>query len=304
MLSNSSRTVEIVEVSPRDGLQTEAAVLPTEVKLELIRRAVGAGLRRVEVASFVNPQRVPQMADAEAVCAGLPRRDDVSWSALVLNQQGLERALATERLHEILVVAVVSDTFGRRNQGCSVPDSLAAARDVLQAARSAGLRGHAALAVAFGCPYEGPVPLQRVIDGARELAEAEPMEITLADTAGVGVPQQVLETFAAVNEALGGTIPLRGHFHDTRNTGMANAFAAVQAGCVALDASIGGIGGCPTAAGAAGNLATEDLMYLLGSMAPEVVDLPAVVETALWLEGVLGKPLPSMLSHAPPYPCT
>jgi hydroxymethylglutaryl-CoA lyase len=243
-------------------------------------------LRRVEVASFVNPQRVPQMADAEAVCAGLPRRDDVSWSALVLNQQGLERALATERLHEILVVAVVSDTFGRRNQGCSVPDSLAAARDVLQAARSAGLRGHAALAVAFGCPYEGPVPLQRVIDGARELAEAEPMEITLADTAGVGVPQQVLETFAAVNEALGGTIPLRGHFHDTRNTGMANAFAAVQAGATTIDAN---------------NIATEDLLYLLGQAAPPGVVPSEVVATARWLEGVLGKPLPSMLSHAPPY---
>lgn len=296
------RSVELVEVGPRDGLQNEAAVLPTAVKLELIRRAVDAGLSRVEVASFVNPGRVPQMADAEAVCAGLPVGKRVTWSALVLNRRGLERALATERLHELGVVAVASDAFGRRNQGCSVRESVAVARELLSATRAAGLRAQVSLAVAFGCPYEGPVPLQRVVDAVLELAEAGPVEIALADTAGVGVPQQVLEAFAAVDAALGGAIPLRGHFHNTRNTGMAAAFAAVQGGAATLDASIGGIGGCPFAPGAAGNLATEDLLYLLGAAAPAVVSQPAIIETARWLEGVLGKPLPSRLSRTPPYP--
>ncbi|HSH68735.1 MAG TPA: hydroxymethylglutaryl-CoA lyase, partial [Deferrisomatales bacterium] len=290
------------EVSPRDGLQNEVAVLSTEVKLELIRRAVDAGLRRVEVASFVNPQKVPQMAGAEVVCAGLPRREDVTWSALVLNRRGLERALATERLDEISVVAVASDTFGRRNQGRTVAESIALAKELLVETRHAGLRGQVSLAVAFGCPYEGPVPLQRVVEAVLELAEAEPAEIALADTTGVGVPHQVLEAFSSVDAALGGAIPLRGHFHNTRNTGTANAFAAVQAGAVTLDASIGGIGGCPFAAGAAGNIATEDLLFLLGETAPSGVDPAAVADAARWLEGILGKPLPSTLAHAPPYP--
>jgi hydroxymethylglutaryl-CoA lyase len=295
--------IEVVEVSPRDGLQNEAAVLPTAAKLELIRRALDAGLRRIEVASFVNPARVPQMADAEVVCAGLPERAGVTYSALVLNRRGLERAAATGRLQEVSVVAVASDTFGRRNQGRTAAESVALARELLGEARRAGLRGQVSLAVAFGCPYEGPVPLQRVVDAARELAEAAPVEIALADTAGVGVPHQVLAAFAVVDAALGGAVPLRGHFHNTRNTGMANAFAAVQAGARTLDASIGGIGGCPFAAGAAGNIATEDLLYLLGPAAPRGVEPRQVVATALWLEEILRKPLPSMLAHAPPYPC-
>jgi hydroxymethylglutaryl-CoA lyase len=295
------RAVQLVEVSPRDGLQNEAAVVPVAVRLELIRRAVASGLRRVEVASFVDPRRVPQMAGAEAVCAGLPAGDDAIYSALVLNARGCERALATGRLQEIGVVAVASDTFGLRNQGRTAAQSTEVALQVLHAVRAAGLRAQVSLAVAFGCPYEGRVPLQRVVDSVLELAGADPVEICLADTAGVAVPQQVQDTFAAVAAALGAAVPLRGHFHNTRNTGMANAFAAVQAGAAVLDASIGGIGGCPFAAGAAGNIATEDLLYLLGDAAPGEVDIAAVVDTARWLGGVLGKELPSMLPKAPEF---
>ena len=285
------RRIEIVEVSPRDGLQNEPNTLPTATKLELIRGAVAAGLKRVEVVSFVHPEKVPQMADAEAVCAGLPEEtEDVIFSVLVLNQRGCERALATGRLQEIGVVAVASDTFGRRNQGCTVAESLATAKGVLRTTRGAGLRAQVSLAVAFGCPYEGRIPAQRVVDAVLHLAEAEPSEISLADTAGVGVPQQVLDLFLAVDDALGGAIPLRGHFHNTRNTGMANAFAAVQAGVTALDASIGGIGGCPFAVDAAGNIATEDLLYLLGDAAPASIDSARIANLSRWLKGVMGEP--------------
>ena len=291
-----------MEVSPRDGLQNEDALLDTDAKLELIERALQAGCRRIEATSFVHPEKVPQMADAEAVCAGLPQRGDVIYTGLVLNWRGYERARATERLQEIGIVIPASDTFGARNQGMTVAESVDEAAKILRHARTVGMRAQVTVSVAFGCPFEGEVPLDRVVEVCRRLADEAPVEIALADTIGVGVPGQVLEAFGALREALG-EIPLRAHFHDTRNTGIANAFAALQVGVETLDASIGGIGGCPFAPDATGNIATEDLVYMLNRMnVQHGVDLDSLLEASSWLEGALGKPVPSMLSRAGDFP--
>jgi hydroxymethylglutaryl-CoA lyase len=295
--------VTVLEVSPRDGLQNEATLVTTEDKLVLIQHALDAGCRRIEVTSFVHPQKVPQMADAEAVCAGLPQRGDVRYSGLVLNRRGLERARATGRLQEIAMVVPASDTFGARNQGQSVDEGVAVGQEVIEAARRAGYFASVTLAVAFGCPFEGDVPLDRLVSMVERLAAARPDEIALADTIGVGVPGQVLECFGALRAALGPDVPLRAHFHNTRNTGIANAFAALQAGVATLDSSIGGIGGCPFAPKATGNIATEDLVYMLDRMkVRHGVDLDRLVDAAHWLEGVLGKTVPSMLSKAGGFP--
>jgi hydroxymethylglutaryl-CoA lyase len=300
---SAARKVTLMEVSPRDGLQNEATLVSTEDKLTLIHRALDAGCRRLEVTSFAHPRLMPQMADAEAVCQGLPQRGDVVYTGLVLNRRGYERLLATERLDEAGLVVPATDTFARRNQGMDVASCVDMARGVLKDARQRGLRAQATIAVAFGCPFEGDVPLSRLLEIAGALADAGPVEIALADTVGVGVPGQVLEAFLALRERLGPDIPLRGHFHDTRNTGIANAFAALQAGVETLDASIGGIGGCPFAPNATGNIASEDLQYMLGRMNVETgVDLDALIGCAGWLEGVLGKSVPSMLLRAGGFP--
>lgn len=295
--------VTLMEVSPRDGLQNEAELLPTEEKLALIEDALAAGLRRLEVASFVHPERVPQMADAEAVCAGLPQRGDVRYTGLVLNRRGVARAVATGRLDEIGMVAVASDAFGRRNQGMSAEESVDVACEVLAEAKAAGLRAQVTLAVAFGCPFEGEVPEERVLALVERLAAAEPDEVALADTIGVAVPSQVLSLFPALREVLGPAVPLRAHFHDTRGTAVANAFAALQAGVEVLDASIGGIGGCPFAPKATGNVATEDLLYLLSRMGIETgVSLDGVLAAADRLEARLGRPVPGRVHRAGGFP--
>jgi hydroxymethylglutaryl-CoA lyase len=292
-----------MEVSPRDGLQNEAERLPTEAKLALIEDALAAGLRRVEVASFVHPERVPQMADAEAVCAGLPQRGDVRYTGLVLNRRGVARAVATGRLDEIGMVAVASDGFGRRNQGMGAQESVDVACEVLAEAKAAGLRAQVTIAVAFGCPFEGEVPEERVLALVERLAAAEPDEVALADTIGVAVPSQVLSLFPALREVLGPAVPLRAHFHDTRGTAVANAFAALQAGVEVLDASIGGIGGCPFAPKATGNVATEDLLYLLSRMGIETgVSLDGVLAAADRLEARLGRPVPGRVHRAGGFP--
>ncbi len=284
---------------------TEAAraeLLATEAKLDLIDRALAAGCRRIEATSFVHPGKVPQMADAEAVCAGLPQRGDVTYTGLILNWRGYERARATERLQEVGVVIPATDTFGARNQGMSVDEGAAEAAKILAHARGAGMRAQVTVSVAFGCPFEGEVELDRVIEVCKRLADEAPVELALADTIGVAVPSQVLEAFGRLREAVG-EIPLRAHFHDTRNTGIANAFAALQVGVETLDASIGGIGGCPFAPDATGNIATEDLVYMLDRMRIEHgVDLGTLLEAADWLAGELGKPVPSMLSRAGGFP--
>ncbi|TNF88488.1 MAG: hydroxymethylglutaryl-CoA lyase [Gammaproteobacteria bacterium] len=291
--------VTIMEVSPRDGLQNEAALLSTEDKLELIDRSLASGAKRIEVTSFVHPKVVPQMADAEAVAVGLPQRGDVTYTGLVLNRRGYERLLATERLNEAGIVIPASDTFGARNQGMTLAEGLAMATDILSDARVRGFRAQVTIAVAFGCPFEGEVSPETVLEMARALAAAGPVEIGLADTIGVGVPAQVRDLFGALRAEFGEEIPLRAHFHDTRNTGIANADAAVAAGVQTLDASIGGIGGCPFAPNATGNIATEDLVYMLNRSGVEHgLDLPTLIDGAEWVSGVLGKPVPSSLLRA------
>jgi hydroxymethylglutaryl-CoA lyase len=293
-----SRSITILEVSPRDGLQNEKNPVSTEDKLHLIGRAIDAGLRRIEVTSFVHPKRVPQMADAEAVCAGLPDRKDVSYIGLVLNRQGLDRAIATGRLQEAGAVVVASDTFGMKNQGQTIAEGIEAARDIIRAAKAAGLKAQVTVSAAFGCPFEGDVPVSRVIDIAKRVAEAGPFEIAFADTIGCGVPSQVQDIIGAAREALP-QMRFRGHFHNTRNTGLANAYAAIEAGVSVLDASIGGLGGCPYAPNATGNIPTDDLLFMLDRMGIETgVDLDKIIATSLWLESKLGKATPAMLPRA------
>jgi hydroxymethylglutaryl-CoA lyase len=293
--------IELVEVSPRDGLQNERDVVATSSKAELIARLIAAGIRRIEVASFVNPKKVPQMADAEQLFALLPRDPNVCFTGLVMNRKGFDRAVAAG-CDEIGMVVVASDTFNRRNQGASTDESIAAWLEIARAAQAAGVRAQVTISAAFGCPFEGEVPLERVLEIARRVAEANPHEIAFADTIGVAVPAQVTELLTRAREALP-SMPLRCHFHNTRNTGIANAYAAVTAGASALDASVGGVGGCPFAPAATGNIATEDLVYMLERSHIETgVSLGALIDTAKWLQEQLGRPVPGMLSKAGPFP--
>lgn len=293
------RAVEIVEVGPRDGLQNEAAIVSTADKLALIRRAIDYGVRRIEVTSFVNPKKVPQLADAEELVRMLPHREDMTYIGLVLNRRGAERALATGRIDELGAVCVTSDTFGIRNQGQSSDESLAAAIEIVTLAKAEGRSGQITIATAFGCPFEGRVAIDHVVEMAKRAADAGPLEIALADTIGVGAPAEVSEMVGRVREAVGG-LPVRVHFHNTRGTGIANVWAAVNEGAATVDASLGGLGGCPFAPGAAGNVATEDVVYMLerGGVSTGLA-LPNIVEAAGWLGGVMGRPLPAMVSKAP-----
>jgi hydroxymethylglutaryl-CoA lyase len=294
--------VTIVEVSPRDGLQNESVVLSTEAKVELIGRLVAAGARRVEAVSFAHPRLVPAMADAEAVMERVPRTEGVAYAGLVLNRRGLDRALATG-VDEVNVVVGVSDTFSRRNQNASTEESMQAAADVLDRARSSGLFTTLTLATSFGCPFEGEVDPGRVVELAARGAAAGARELCLADTIGVGVPSQVRDLAGRVRDAVGDAPPLRFHFHNTRNTGLANAVAAVELGATVLDASAGGIGGCPFAPRATGNIATDDLVYLLERMGLDTgFDLAALLPTAAFLADRLGHEVPALLPRAGPFP--
>lgn len=296
-------SVSLIEVAPRDGLQNESAPVDTATKLELVRRLIAAGLRRIELASFVNPRRVPQMADADALCAALPQTADVSYSGLVMNQRGLDRALHSGRLNEIGLVVPATDSFAQRNQGASTGECLRLAVELCRQARRAGLRCTPTIAVAFGCPFEGEVAPETVATIARALAEADPDELVLADTIGVAVPGQVSALIGAVQRAIGRAIPLRGHFHNTRNTAVANVCAALAAGVDRFDASVGGVGGCPFAPAATGNVATEDLWYLLHRMGYATgIEPQALIDTAQWLGQQLGRPLPGMVSRAGSFP--
>jgi hydroxymethylglutaryl-CoA lyase len=293
--------IEIVEVAPRDGLQNERAMVSTADKIALVDRAMAAGLRRIEVASFVNPARVPQMADAEAVVAGLAGRPGLRRSGLVLNRRGLERALRAG-VEEISFVIVASETFSQRNQGASTAQSLDAWADIAAVAHREQVQVGAVVAAAFGCPFEGEVPVARVASLVSEIAVHAPAEITLADTIGVASPADVSARFAAAAAAAPGAT-LRAHFHNTRNTGLANAYAALLSGVRVLDASIGGIGGCPFAPAATGNIPTEDLCYMLQRMGYVAdIDLAALTAIADWLQGVVGHPVPAMLGRAGLFP--
>jgi hydroxymethylglutaryl-CoA lyase len=294
--------VVIVEVSPRDGLQNEAVVVSTAAKVELIGRLVAAGARRVEAVSFAHPRLVPAMADAEAVMAAVPRGDGVAYAGLVLNRRGLDRA-TDAGVDEVNVVVCASDTFSRRNQNASTEEAMAVAEEVAAAARARGLFTTLTLATAFGCPFEGEVDPDRVVELARRGAAAGFEELCLGDTIGVGAPAQVRAFTARVREAVGDQARLRYHFHNTRNTGIANAFAAVLDGVGVLDASAGGIGGCPFAPNATGNIATDDLVYMLERMGISTGwDLEALLPTAAFLTDQLGHQVPAMLPRAGPFP--
>lgn len=298
------RRVEIVEVGPRDGLQSEPGVLPTPAKIELIERLIDTGLRRVEVTSFVNPKKVPQMADAELVLAGLRKRDDVCYVGLVLNKKGFERAV-TAGCDEVGMAVVASDTFNKRNQGVGTDESIAAWLAIAREAKVVGIRAQVTVSAAFGCPFEGEISVARVIEVAKRVAEAEPFEISFADTVGVGVPSQVTEIIGRARSVLPDSIRLRAHFHNTRNTGLANAYAAIEAGVSALDSSVGGIGGCPFAPAATGNIPTEDLIYMLERSGVSTgVNLAKLVSTTEWLQKTLGRNVPGMLVKAGMFPKT
>lgn len=295
------QVIEIVDVSARDGLQNESRLFSTDEKLSLINRAIDAGVRRLEVASFVHPKRVPQMADAEAVIAGLKDREDVTYVGLILNDRGLDRALET-KVDEIGCVAVASDTFADKNQGQTSSSSVAIAKGLITRAKSKGLRANVTISASFGCPFEGEVAITHVVDMARALAEAEPHEIAIADTIGVGTPWHVEALLDAIKEVIP-HMPLRAHFHNTRNTGLANAYAAIRGGVVTLDGSIGGIGGCPFAPNATGNVPTEDVVYMLERQKIDTgLSLSALNQTAMWLTDKMERPLPGMVSRAGEFP--
>jgi hydroxymethylglutaryl-CoA lyase len=294
----TTENVELVEVSPRDGIQNEQAILTTEDKLTLIAMARDAGLRRAEITSFVNPARVPQMADADAVAAGRP--GGIRAIGLALNARGFDRAVAAG-LDEANFVVVASETFSRRNQGVSTSDSVAAFGEVAGRARG-GLGLGVTVAAAFGCPFEGEVPLARLMEVVEAVAAHGPDELSLADTIGVATPRDVALRVGEVRAAFP-DLPLRLHLHDTRNTGIANAWAGLEAGVRRLDASLGGTGGCPFAPRATGNVATEDLVYMLErSGVATGVDLDAAIRAAEWLEARLGHPVPGQVMKAGGFP--
>ncbi|SRR5579859_759462 len=293
--------IEMVEVGPRDGLQNESVLFSTPQKLEFIRRAIDAGVRRIEAASFVNPKLVPQMADAEAVSAGLVRRDDVIYIGLVLNKRGALRAIEAG-LDELGAVCAASDGFAMRNQGQTSEQSLEMCCEVVRLAREAGRRAQITISTAFGCPFDGEVDPERVVNMTRVAAAAGPVEVAIADTIGVAGPRDVADLVAKVRAAIS-PLPVRVHFHNTRNTGLANVWAAVNAGAKTVDASLGGLGGCPFAPRATGNVPTEDVVYMLERSGYRTgLDIDRVIETAEWLAGEMGRDLPGMLRKAGNFP--
>lgn len=300
----AAASINFVEVGPRDGLQNERTVVSTADKLELIARSIAAGARRIEVTSFVNPTRVPQMADAEAVCAGLPERAEVTYIGLVMNGRGADRAIATGRINQLGAVAVSTDKFAMANQGQTSDESVDAAKAIIAKAKDAGLTGQATIGASFGCPFEGEVSEARVVEMARRLAEAGPVEVALADTIGVADPAHVARLVAAVRAAID-PLPVRVHFHNTRGTGLANVWAAVGAGATVIDAALGGLGGCPFAPGAAGNVSSEDVVYMLErAHIATGMDLDQLIASSAWLTEVIGRKLPGMVAQAPRFPQT
>jgi len=284
----------VCDVGPRDGLQNDKVSLEPAVRAELCTRLAAAGLQRIEAASFVHPKLVPQMAGAEEVFAQLDP-DEAVYASLVLNRKGLDRALETST-REIHVAYPVTDTFARKNQNTTVEEAARTAEEIISATE---LKVTATISVAFGCPFEGHVDPGLVIEHAHRMAAAGADEVILADTIGVGVPRQVKEL---VPRALEGGKPVGLHMHNTRNTGYANAIAGLEHGATVFDASVGGLGGCPFAPRATGNIATEDLVYLLDGLGVETgVDLEALIAVAEWLAGVLGRELPGQLYKAGPF---
>ncbi len=294
--------VEIIDVAARDGLQNEKKLLPTDVKVELIERLIANGSRRLETTSFVHPKLVPAMADAEAVMAALPSRADVSYIGLALNERGLERAIASG-CDEVAYAVCATDEFSQRNQGTTVEQGIEVWHRIATRAREAGLAPTLVVSVAFGCPYEGEVSTETVARIVESCLEVVPDRLSLADTIGVGTPSDVKRLFAAITPALTGGIQLRTHFHNTRNTGIANAYAALDVGVRSFDSSLGGVGGCPFAPNATGNICTEDLVFMLHRMGFDTgLDLDGLADTARWLRSHLGESVVGLYSKAGPFP--
>jgi len=289
------RRIEIGEVGPRDGLQSEAEVLAPALRAELVNRLAATGVARIEVASFVRDDLVPQMAGAEEVTAAIEPSAHVTYAGLVLNERGYERLRATP-LREVHATFAASETFQQRNGGSSLGEGVARAAAVIDAAHADGRRATVTISTAFGCPFEGAVDPMRVLDLAAQCAAAGADEIVLADTIGVATPTQVRK---AVTRCRTTRTPVGVHLHDTRNTAVACAWAALEAGAVVLDGSVGGIGGCPFAPRSTGNVATEDLVYLLEHEGVDTgIDLDALIRVAEWLEETLGRPLPGRVYRA------
>jgi isopropylmalate/homocitrate/citramalate synthase len=288
-------TVTICDVGPRDGLQNEERHLDSETRAELVNRLAAAGLRRIEAVSFVNPERVPRMGGAEEVVAAIDRREGVVYAGLVLNEKGYDR-LAAAGLDEVHFAFASTETFNRRNQNASPAESVEVAGRIVERAHAGGIRATVTIGAAFGCPFEGAVDPGYVLELASLLADAGADEIVLADTVGVGVPRQVKHL---VSEAAKLPSPVGVHLHNTRNTGLANAYVALEAGASVLDASVGGVGGCPFAPRATGNICTEDLVYLLHGEGIETgIDLDELITVAEWLEAELGRELPGQVYRA------
>jgi isopropylmalate/homocitrate/citramalate synthase len=287
--------VTVCDVGPRDGLQNDPKILEPETRAELVNRLAGAGLPRIEAVSFVNPARVPQMAGAEEVVEAVECRPGVVYAGLALNERGYDR-LAAAGLDEVHVAFASTETFNRRNQNASVDESVQAAERIVSRAHAEGRRATVTIGTSFGCPFEGRVEPARVLELAARLVDADADEIVFADTIGVGVPSQVRHLVSAGVE-LGK--PVGVHLHNTRNTGFANAYAAIEAGATVPDASVGGVGGCPFAPRATGNICTEDLVYMLDGEGIETgIDLAELIAVAAWLEGVLERQLEGQVYRA------
>jgi hydroxymethylglutaryl-CoA lyase len=290
-----SDSVRVREVGPRDGFQNEPEVIPTDAKVELIEALARTGVRRLEVTSFVRADVIPQLADGREVLERVDVPGGVSLSVLVPNEKGLEKALELrERFHEINVFLSASETHNRRNVNRSIEESLGGLERVLPRARAAGLRCEGVISVAFGCPYEGAVPRERVWAIARRLRDAGAQEIAFGDTTGMANPAQVRAFFGEARETLGGDVELTAHFHNTRGQGLANVLAGLDAGCRSFEASFGELGGCPVPRGATGNIATEDLVSMLHEMGIATgIDLERLVAAARRAQEILGRPLGS-----------
>ena len=296
-----SEKIEIIDVAPRDGLQSQSVLVDTQTKIKLISNLIDAGIRRMEVVSFVNPKRVPQMADADELLRSLPAHDDVSYIGLVLNMRGYERAVETS-IDEINCVVVASDTFNQRNQGATIEQSMTTIEEIANKNASSSMGAGVTIGASFGCPFEGEVSVSKVVSLAGRLADMGFREIALADTIGAAGPSDVAKIVSAVRAVIG-DVKLRCHFHNTRNTGVANAYVAIQEGVRILDSSCGGVGGCPFAPAATGNVATEDILYMIHRMGLETgVDVNKIIETAKWLEGPLEAEIPGMLTRAGLFP--
>ncbi len=289
----------IVEVSPRDGLQNDPVPLAPAARAELCRRLAATGITLIEAVSFVSPRHVPAMAGAEEVVAELPELRDRTLSGLALNTRGYDRAVATG-LRRVNLTIAVTESFSQRNQGCSRAEAEAVVAAVVPRARSGGVEVTVTLSVSFGCPFEGRVDPAQTLRLVERVAALDVDEIVLGDTIGVAVPATVKPLIAG---AVGHGLPVGGHFHDTRNTAIANCLAALEAGATRLDAAAGGVGGCPFAPGATGNVATEDLVYVLHESGLDTgIDLDALIEAARWLGEQLGHPIPGALARAGGFP--